>query len=310
MPSRTKAVSAAATSLGIVLLTGLTGCVPDYLTPPPDPQAEVTSLPEPPAVRSLAEIRADNRSRHVADRFPERPTVLDDPSGIASSALFFPSSVTVIVAAPDAAPQLRAASLAAFTHAPLLTYTPETHTDVVNEIARLGASRVLTVGQVGLAASVGEVTVIRDPGTLSALGELTAHQFTEVLVAEPGHMIQSVANLDGVTPVVLTAGWEDMTREQAADLPAFPISSRRDAQQGPLVVATPASPVAAVANARSFGAEVRVVPDADPRATKRGLAAMAGMADRPLIALGDEFVSGPALARAIREAEAAAGQEL
>lgn len=306
MPLRDKALPAAAIALGVGLLAG---CVPGYLEPPPDPRVTVTGALEPSAARPLTELRADNRSRHVADRFPERPTVLDDPSGTASSELFFSSSVTVIVAAAEAAPQLRAASLAVFTHAPLLTYTPETHTEVVNEIARLGASRVLTVGQVGLAASVGETTVIRDPGTLSALGELTAHQFTEVVVAEPADMVQAVANLDGVTPVALTAGWEEMTREQAADLPAFPIASRRDAQQGPLVVATPAAQVAAVANARSFGADVRVVPDADPRATERGLAAMVGMADRPLIALGDEFVSGPALSRAIQEAEAAAQEK-
>lgn len=307
MPSRAKALFAATAALGVALLAG---CVPGYLTPPPAPQAAVTAAPEPSVARPLAELRAENRSRHVADRFPERPTVLDDSSGTTSSELFFSSSVTVIVAAADAAPQLRAASLAVFTHAPMLTYTPENHTHVVNEIARLGASRVLTVGRVGLAASVGETTVTRDPGTLSALGELTAHQFTEVVVTEPADMVRAVAHLDGVTPVALTAGWEEMTREQAADLPAFPIASRRDAQQGPLVVATPASQLAAVANARSFGADVQVVSDADPRATERGLAAMVGMADRPLIALGDAFVSGPALSRAIREAEAAAEEEL
>ena len=307
MPSRAKTLSAAAAVLAVGLLAG---CVPGYLEPPPDPRVTVTGTPAPSGARSLAELRADNRSRDVADRFPARPTVLDDPSGTASSELFFSSSVTVIVAAAADAPQLRAASLAVFTHAPVLTYTPETHTDVVNEITRLGASRVLTVGQVGLAAAVGETTVIRDPGTLSALGELTAHRFTEVVVADPEDMVQAVANLDGVTPVALTAGWEEMERGPAADLPAFPISSRRDAQQGPLVVATPASQIAAVANARSFGAEVRVVPEANPRATERGLAAMVGMADRPLIALGEEFVSGPALSRAIREAEAAAEEAL
>lgn len=300
---------------GLGLVMGgalLVGCVPDYLAPPPAPQETVTRTPAPTSLPPLAEARAENRSRHVAERFAPHPVVLSGNSGTESAALFFPASATAIVAAAEDSAQLRAASLAVFTHAPLLTYTGDNHAAVVNELTRLGATRVLTVGPVGLAEASGDITVISDPGTLAALGELTAHHFLEVIIEDPSDMVQAVANLDGVTPVVLNAAWAEQAAPEAGtpaqSLPAFPIGTRRDGQQGPLVVATPASSVAAVANARSFGTEVQVLAEADPRRSRRGLWALAGLADQPLVAVGEEFGSGAELSRAIREAEAAVGE--
>ncbi len=250
----------------------------------------------------LAEVRADNRNRTVDEHFAPRPTVLRDEAGLVTSRLFFDGSDTVVVAGPSDAAQLRAASIAVFAHAPMLSYSRARHPEIVAEISRLGATRVLTVGEVELAETSGVVTVMADPGTAAGLGDLTAHRFHEVVVDEPGGMVAAVAALDGSRPVLLTAGWEASTLRPGRT-EAFPVSSRRDAQRAPTTVATAASPVVSVANARSYGASVRVVDSPDPRESEATLRAMAGLADRPLLALGEQFGDGRRLADAITLAE-------
>ncbi|WJZ17750.1 hypothetical protein CGUA_05845 [Corynebacterium guangdongense] len=260
------------------------------------------AAPGPAGALSVADTRAENRNRTVDEHFAQVPTVLRDDAGLATSRLFFDDSDTVVIAGPSDAAQLRAASIAVFTHAPMLSYSRPRHAEIVAEIGRLGATRILTVGAVELAETTGVVTVTADPGTDAGLGDLTAHQFHDAVVRDPAGMVGAVASLDGSTPVLLTAGWETLP-PRPGPTAAFPISSRRDAQRAPTTVATAASPLVSVTNARSFGASVRVVDTPDPRESEETMRAMVGLADRPLLALGEQFGSGPTLADSIVQAE-------
>lgn len=71
----------------------------------------------------------------------------------------------------------------------------------------------------------------------------------------------------------------------------------------PLVVATSNTSIAAIANARSFGAKVVVVDEPDPRASFDTLFALAGLANGPLVALGTDFGTSDELSRRISQAE-------
>lgn len=281
----------------------LTGCTTLLEGQRPPTQAElVIPRAQPTELPSLPEQQARNLNRYVHPDYPQHPVVVDDSNGIATSSFFFDSAVNVIVSQDKDAELLRAASLAVFTHAPLLTYSEATHGEVIAEIQRLRASRVLLVGDVGIAEISGEVRVMQDPGTLAGLGDLTAHRFMEAPVADPRDAVAAVAALDGGTPTVLTAQWDTVTT-WPREVAAFPVGPRRDAQQAPVVVATAESGLAAVATARSFGAEVRVVPSSDPRVSSLTLAAMAGLSNEPLIALGSHFGTDISLANAIKSAE-------
>lgn len=289
-------------ALGLVLAAATAGCSP---VPPPS-SAGRTLVPlvdgEPNPV-SAEEMRLANRDTVVDPIFPSHPVVSDSPNGLWTSENLFKTSASVIVSDPSPESQARAASLAVFAHAPMLVYSAETHAAITSEIERLQARRVLLVGEVGIAQSSGVPTVFRDPGGLTALGKLTAHKFEERVVDKPADLPAAVAALDGVTPVVLVPRWTTHPVETDADVPALPIQTRRDGLNSPVTVASADSPVAAVANARAYGAEVTFLDDPDPRTSDTALAAMIGLADQPLLALGRQFGTEEELAAAIREAE-------
>ena len=267
-----------------VLALHLTACTPDG------------------AVTELDDARTQNQARHVDVRFGDRPVVLDDTYGDETSELFFTSSETVVVTDTSLEAQLRGASLAVTAHTPLIVYSPQRHSEVVEEIRRLGAHTVVTIGEVALAPTSGEIRVQRDPGGLDALHEMTSLRFYVREVAGATDAVAAVAALQGDPPLWLRTG-DTATTQPGPTASPFPIQSRRDADMAPVVVATPTSPLPAVANARSFGARVEVVDEPDPRHSNETLFALAGLAQAPLVALGPQFGTAEELSRRIMQAE-------
>lgn len=267
--------------------------------------AMLTSCAPEAQLSPLERARGVNQSKHVGKLFAEEPEVVDDVLGIKTTKLFFPSSETLVLSDTSVEAQLRAASIAVTTNAPMMVYEPARHAEYVQMIADMHIVNVLTVGDVAIAPSSGAVSVRRDPGGLRALGQMTALRYQERTVSTPQDAVRAVSGLYQREPTWLRAEWADPVVLPAAKPEPFPIQSRRDANMAPRVVATWESSIPSVANARSYGAEVTVVPLSDPRASEQTLFAMAGLAERPLVALGSQFGTSEDLAGRIREAEAA-----
>lgn len=253
----------------------------------------------------LERAKSVNQSKHVAQLFADRPQVVDDVLGIKTTRLFFPASETLVLSDATVEAQLRAASIAVATNAPMMVYDPGRHAEYARMIADMHTVTVLTVGDVSIAPSSGAVRVRRDPGGLRALEEMTALRFVERTVDEPVDAVREVASLYQREPTWIRAAWADPVVLPAAKPEPLPIQSRRDANMAPRVVATWESSIPSVANARSYGATVSVVPLPDPRKSEETLFAMAGLSDLPLVALGSQFGTSEALAHRIRQAEAA-----
>ena len=267
--------------------------------------AMLTSCAPEAKLSPLERARGVNQSKHVGQLFAEEPEVVDDVLGIKTTRLFFPTSETLVLSDTSVEAQLRAASIAVTTNAPMMVYDPARHAEYVQMIADMRTVNVLTVGDVAIAPSSGAVSVRRDPGGLRALGQMTALRYQERTVSTPQDAVRAVSGLYQREPTWLRAEWADPVVLPAAKPEPFPIQSRRDANMAPRVVATWESSIPSVANARSYGAEVTVVPLSDPRASEQTLFAMAGLAERPLVALGSQFRTSEDLAGRIREAEAA-----
>lgn len=294
-------------SLLVVGMLALGACTTPQETGTATPAAGTTATETAAVADPLRQARAENLNRTVDERFPAEPLVLVDHAGLETSLLFFDDSATLIIADPSDAAQLRAASIAAVTHAPVLIYRAERRNALIAEVERLGAERILLTGDVPLATTTGARTVVRDPGTVEALGELTVLQFTERTVDRPENMVAEVAALDPAEPTLLVPGWEELqTRGSgrgSGRLPAFPAQSRRDAQAAPVIVATAATPVVSVANARSYGAGVRVLDGPDPGGSLESISQVAGLAEGPLIALGEQFGDAGVLSARIEAGE-------
>ena len=282
-----KAGNFAGAAAVIAAATMLTSCAPEAQLSP------------------LERARGVNQSKHVGKLFAGEPEVVDDVLGIKTTKLFFPTSETLVLSDTSVEAQLRAASIAVTTNAPMMVYDPARHAEYVQMIADMRTVNVLTVGDVAIAPSSGAVSVRRDPGGLRALGQMTALRYQERTVSTPQDAVRAVSGLYQHEPTWLRAEWADPVVLPAAKPEPFPIQSRRDANMAPRVVATWESSIPSVANARSYGAEVTVVPLSDPRASEQTLFAMAGLAERPLVALGSQFGTSEDLAGRIREAEAA-----
>ncbi|PLA28767.1 hypothetical protein CYJ45_00410 [Corynebacterium coyleae] len=247
--------------------------------------------------------RSVNVAGHVSKTFEPHPVVLDDPLGIDTAKLFFPRSETLVLSDDTQEAQLRAASIAVTSHAPMLVYDGSRHAEYVSLIADMHTVTVLTVGDVAMAPTSGAVRIRRDPGGMRALGEMTSLRFTERTIQDPADSARAVADLNGNNPTWLRAAWADPVSKPGAQAQPFPVQSRRDAHMSPKVVATWQSSIPAIATARSYGAEVTMVPLPDPRKSEATLFAMAGLSDKSLIALGDQFGSSAELAFRIRQAE-------
>ncbi|WP_246825314.1 hypothetical protein [Corynebacterium sp. HMSC034A01] len=267
--------------------------------------AMLTSCATEAQLSPLERARGVNQSKHVGKLFADGPEVVDDVLGIKTTKLFFPTSETLVLSDTSVEAQLRAASIAVTTNAPMMVYDPARHAEYVQMIADMRTVNVLTVGDVAIAPSKGAVSVRRDPGGLRALEQMTALRYRERTVDTPQDAVREVSSLYQREPLWLRAQWADPAVLPAANPEPFPIQSRRDANMAPRVVATWESSIPSVANARSYGADVTVVPLADPRRSEETLFAMAGLAERPLVALGGQFGTSDELVGRIREAEAA-----
>ena len=282
-----KAKTLAGAAAVVAVSAMLTSCAPDAQLSP------------------LERARGVNQSKHVGKLFAGEPEVVDDVLGIKTTRLFFPTSETLVLSDTSVEAQLRAASIAVTTNAPMMVYDPARHAEYVQMIADMRTVNVLTVGDVAIAPSKGAVSVRRDPGGLRALEQMTALRYRERTVATPQEAVREVSSLRQREPLWLRAQWADPAVLPASNPEPFPIQSRRDANMAPRVVATWESSIPSVANARSYGADVTVVPLTDPRKSEQTLFAMAGLAERPLVALGTQFGTSEDLAGRIREAEAA-----
>lgn len=262
--------------------------------------------------RPYREARATNISREVSEDFPDKPTVISDPgySGIGASQMFFDQSDTVVVSGPGIAEELRAASIGVVSHAPVLHAPGNGDAEVLAEIDRLGAGTVLIVGEAlqGFEGTSGdrEVTVIRDRGTDESLAQLTALQFETQPVGDITEVVQATAELSAENQTLLTPEWEQLPATTASEedkLPAFPVQSARDGEMAPIVLASPESGISAVATARSYGASVRFMDFPDPRLNSDTMEMVAGLADKPLLALGERFGTSEQLAAKIERGE-------
>lgn len=260
----------------------------------------------------LKDALSTNLNRHVAQHYQKHPVVLDgaENAGVDASRHFFDSSETVVVSGTDIADQLRAASIAVVSHAPMLTIQDSNRATVLSEIHRLGARYVLVVGDTKLAATQGELTIIKDPGTPEALGTLTAFSFNPKGITFPHDVPRAVAGLGGKQATLLQPGWihptTTPTPHAVGRLQPFPAQSRRDADTAPIVLASAESSVAAIATARSFGATVRILEAPDPRFNLETMRQVTGLADQPLVALGSQFGSSEQLADRIRMVDSTA----
>ena len=321
LPSRPHThVRAAATILVAALLVA--GCLSTpQPTPTPagapttdDAQADTGINPD------LIAARNTNLNRHVSPDFPNHPIVLPDRdlTGVDASQHFFTTSETLVVTSNDPASQLRAASIAVISHAPMLTLTTTNRAAILNEIARLKTHTILIVGDIPHLPAQPGIDYITDPETPDALGKLTALQFVTRAVTNPRHIPHAIADLDGDTAIELVPAWANTasttsTSATAApttqptqaptDLKAFPAQSRRDADTAPIVIATAASTIAGIATAKAFGATIRILDDPDPRYSLATMKQVAGLADQPLIALGAQFGTASILADRIRRGE-------
>ncbi|GAA3510426.1 hypothetical protein [Georgenia daeguensis] len=196
------------------------------------------------------------------------------------------------------------------------------------ELDRLGTATVLAVGDVDLAGAEG-IDVVPAPADENALAELVGADLTAQAVPE-GQEVAAVAALDPEAPALLTreapadASTEDAapaddaptatagdaaTADDASE-PALPPSERPEpVADGVVVMSTgEAAQAAAVANARTAGAAVQVVPGGDPRASSTTVQETAANAPEVVVGLGPAF--GDAGTLAWRTATAATGTEL
>ena len=240
----------------------------------------------------LSKAKAENQNRLIDPKFDGKLVIVNDPIGIEASRLFFEDSDSLVLFAPDDKSILRAATLAVNQHLPAVQYDDARRLEIHKLLTDLGVRRLVVVGDVPWTKTSGEFSVIKDPGTHKALGEFTAFQYGSKVVASPEQMVKDIARLDKTPQMELRPAWVpyegelDAGEEKSQPIPA---QSRRDGQMAPNIVATKDSPIANVITAAAYGGRVLVVPTADPLADKHSMAAVAGLEEGALVALGPEF---------------------
>ena len=204
-----------------------------------------------------------------------------DGSGVETAGLLLESAPVVVVAAPDAGSQARAASVAVGLRAPMFTAVPGGDEALSAEIARLGGERVLRVGEVTFEPDDGEV--VDAPQGRSELEELTGIAFrSEVRIPESridDHVVHQAPGapallaVEDATPAgagssgsgAVDSGVDD-TDTAGADTEAFEIGEAAwDGDDAPRVLAHDQTPVAAIATAVAAGAAVSHLLVPDPR---------------------------------------------
>ncbi len=240
----------------------------------------------------LNKAKAENQNRLIDPKFDGRFVIVNDSIGIEASRLFFEDSDSLVLFAGDDKSILRAATLAVNQHLPAVQYDDARRLEIHKLLTDLGVSRLVIVGDVPWTETSGDFTVIKDPGTHKALGEFTAFQYGSKVVASPEQMVKDIARLDKTPQVELRPAWVPYEGELHSDekrKKPIPAQSRRDGQMAPNIVATKDSPIANVITAAAYGGKVLVVPTVDPLEDKHSMAAVAGLEDGALVALGPEF---------------------
>ncbi len=301
---RMKTLIAGTTS--VVLTLGLASCAATDDASDGTTEASTSIAAQQEDNRPYAEARAVNVSRAVSEAFPGEPTVITDAgfSGVSASEMFFDKSDTVVVSGPGIAQELRAASIGVVSHAPVLHAPGNNDEEILAEIERLGANTVLIVGDALKDFKDDTMTIIQDRGTEEALAQLTALQFEEQSIGDISEVVQATAELQPENQTLLVPSWEKVPTTTGEDkLPAFPAQSARDGEVAPIVLATAESGISAVATARAYGASIRFMDHHDPRLNTEHMEMVAGLADKPLLALGEQFGTGEQLAAKIERGE-------
>lgn len=312
-------------TLALAALLVLTGCTAEDSPPVPQPPAPTQEVP----VVVLSNPGVVQREVLTGSRA--------EMSVRMSRGLFDRSPAAVVFARHDVEGYALtdggfgpAASAAAGLRVPLLVVGPESAglTEVTAELDRLGVETVIGYGDPGA-----DWPAIREERDLLA-GPTTVGEFSSSLrlpstavTVQPASVVASVGGLESnrlqVLEVAQTAsataspgpasataspsnaplGLTELATTDA--LPEF----RAPAQPSPaLVLATAGSAPASLATARAAGAEVRVLPDGDPRATPEAIQAVSDHAQARIYAVGDGFGTGDEFAA--RAGVAATGVEL
>lgn len=217
---------------------------------------------------------------------PDKPVAVADE--MAASQALLDSAEAVVVSSEDEGAQRRAAGIAVASGVPMLVQAGADASSVEEEISRLGASTVVTVGDADVAAE-GERTVVAAPGDLEGLKTLTGTEFTAA-AADEDDPARAIAEMDAAEPTAPAEGAEgaaDAGGEASDALAASDPVEPKTGDDDPLAFAAPGTPLGAIATARAAGVEVKWLPIGDARATSESIEAARG--DRALIGLGDVF---------------------
>lgn len=253
-------------------------------------------------------------ARDVDPRFGEVPQVIADAdfSGIEASTLFYEHSETAVVTGTAFDDQLRGASIASFSHAPMLMSTGSNRSAILEELQRLGVRTVLLVGDTDFSAAAATddkgITFIDDLGSIAAIEQATSQDIQTAVVDKPDKAVSAIVDLKPSEPTILqTAEAKDSGKSEGQK--NFPAQSARDDGNSPVVLVSPMTGLAAVATAKAWGADLVALPYPDPRASQAGLDAVVGMEDKPVIALGRMFGSSENLARRIERSHTVTAEQ-
>ncbi|WP_233549819.1 hypothetical protein [Cellulomonas rhizosphaerae] len=215
--------------------------------------------------------------------------------------MFVSSPLVVVAAADDAGGQLTAASVAVALGAPVLL----TGDSLPAEVERLGATRVVAVGDAVAPDGVSVVTVASG-ASADELEAATGVAFGHAPRVKRGNAaaVAAVSGLEADAPVALVGAGVQGTKAASKPTPSAPstgapTSGSAPTPARPALPAAPAglvalvgagrTPVAALATVRAAGVPVVSVPGGDPRATSATVKAVAAAEPDSVIALGPGF---------------------
>lgn len=191
-----------------------------------------------------------------------------DGSGVETSRLLLTGAPVVVVAAPDDAAQARAASTAVGLRAPMLTAVPGGDSELADEVSRLGAERVLRVGEVSFGSDDDDVdaAVVDVPSDEQEFADLVGADFGQPVAVESGRLDDHVAHQVPGAPALLTAGEFTAGAGAGAGGAEFePGPAAWDGDSAPRVLVYDDTPVASIATAVALGAAVSHLRAPDPR---------------------------------------------
>ena len=241
-----------------------------------------------------------SREAAAAAQAPTAPTLLaaTDPAELAiqASSTWFSTASYAMVAAPDDQASIdRAASIAAAAGVPVLLGegTPQADSPVDQELDRLGADAVLTVGAVDPAEIDDAIGVTPAPADAGELGRLIGTEVTEVAAdADP------VRQLTALEPGQVLPAAAEPAGEPRGE---FPQTSATERVEGSAVVTDgTAGQAAAVGTGRAAGA-VAVVSPRVAGGTAEAMQKLAGATG--VVGLGGSYDDQESFAWGVRAAQ-------